>query len=153
MKKCTKCKQEKELSEFYNHVKFGPRPECKVCSKARNVENWKKNKKKIDKKHREWRKVNKEKLYHYSRKQNLRRKYGITPEQYEEMLTQQANSCAICKIHESQYGTFAVDHCHKTGKVRALLCGACNTALGLLKESITIVDNLKIYLIDHKEKL
>lgn len=152
MKKCTKCQQEKELSEFYNHVKFGPRPECKPCSKARNAENWKKNKSKIDKKNREWQQANKEKLYQYSRKQNLRRKYGITPEQYEKMLISQGNSCSICKIHESEYGTFAVDHCHETNKVRGLLCSACNTALGLLKESITIVDNLKKYLIDHKDK-
>ena len=144
MKKCRKCNEEKELSEFYKHVKFGPRPECKACSKARNADNWKKNKEKIDKKAREWQEANKDKVATYTRKQNLRRKYGITPEIYEEMVKSQNCKCAIC--NQTSEKTFAVDHNHSTGKIRALLCGPCNTALGLLKEDLKIVESLKRYL-------
>ena len=149
MKKCTKCEQDKELTEFYTHIKFGPRPECKVCSKARNAENWKKNKVKIDKKAREWQAVNKNRLATYTRKQTLKRKYGLTIEAYEQMLIAQNNKCAICE--EGSDKTFAVDHNHTTGKVRALLCGPCNVALGLLREDLKIVESVKKYLLEHNQ--
>jgi len=64
------------------------------------------------------------------------RKYGVTPEQYATMLQQQGYVCAVCGRPETNStgkgGTrsLAVDHDHDTGKVRALLCHACNTALG-----------------------
>ena len=65
------------------------------------------------------------------------RKFGLTLEQYERMLTQQDGRCAICKEIPER---ICVDHCHRTGAVRGLLCSGCNTALGLLKE-----DLLRIY--------
>lgn len=149
MKPCTKCKKVKQLTDFYNHIKHGPRPECKICTKERSAKNWKKNKKTIVDRNNEWREVNKAKLATYTRKQSLRRKYNITPEAYEEMMKSQNNECAICKQISEK--TFAVDHCHKTGKIRGLLCSACNTALGFLKEDLTIVESLKKYIIKHKE--
>lgn len=151
MKKCTKCEIQKPLIEFYNHVKFGPRPECKECSKARNADNWKKNKEKIDKKAREWQEANKDKLATYTRKQNLKRKYGLTIEAYEEMLKSQESKCAIC--YQLSDKTLAVDHSHETGIVRSLLCNPCNTALGLLKEDIKIIESMKKYIKKHKGQL
>lgn len=66
------------------------------------------------------------------RKRHVRRsrirKYGITPEQYDAMLEAQGNRCAICGGGNRR--PMAIDHCHKTGKVRALLCDSCNTSLG-----------------------
>jgi hypothetical protein len=59
--------------------------------------------------------------------------YGITVDQYEEMLNSQNGSCAICGKDNSQHKRkkrLFVDHCHKTGKVRGLLCCACNFGLG-----------------------
>lgn len=58
--------------------------------------------------------------------------YGITPEQYGAMLQQQDNRCAICRSDKwpGKGSRPHVDHCHDTGKVRGLLCGKCNVALG-----------------------
>lgn len=57
-------------------------------------------------------------------------KYGITLTQYEAMLERQGGKCALCGEHgSSRVRRLAVDHCHKTDKVRGLLCVKCNTAL------------------------
>lgn len=57
----------------------------------------------------------------------LKRKYGITLEQYEELLAKQNHSCAVCERPASDFPTsLAVDHDHKTGRIRGLLCTHCN---------------------------
>lgn len=56
------------------------------------------------------------------------RAYGISPERYEEMLKAQGNGCEICGNKNKR--AMAIDHCHKTGKVRGLLCDPCNLSLG-----------------------
>jgi hypothetical protein len=63
------------------------------------------------------------------------RKYGITPEDYQAMLDSQGGKCAICKIRDAN----RIDHCHKTGKTRQLLCNQCNTAIGMFKEDVNIL--------------
>lgn len=61
------------------------------------------------------------------REYSLKHKYGITPGQYEELLATQNNCCAICNKHESEENRrLAVDHNHKTGEIRGLLCTYCN---------------------------
>ena len=67
--------------------------------------------------------------------------YGITVEEYEQMFEEQGGVCKICECPESnEYkGTvtmLAIDHCHKTGKVRGLLCAACNTGIGRLDDNV-----------------
>lgn len=68
--------------------------------------------------------------------------YGITPDEYNRMLREQSNLCAICarpfpepddKTAPKRFVPH-IDHCHVTGKVRGLLCGGCNTALGMFCE-------------------
>lgn len=68
----------------------------------------------------------------------LKKRYGIGLEEYNLMLESQNYMCFICGTHRDDAGKYglAVDHCHRTGKVRSLLCGQCNTSLGLLKEDI-----------------
>lgn len=78
------------------------------------------------------------------------KKFGITPEQYDQMLHEQQGVCAACgkaETHRNQFGVcrLAVDHNHDTGQVRGLLCGRCNRALGLLGDSITNVRGLLAY--------
>lgn len=65
------------------------------------------------------------------------RNTGWTQADYDKALLKQHGSCAICqsKLNSSRYTKLAVDHCHKTGKLRGLLCTNCNTAIGLLKDS------------------
>jgi len=63
-------------------------------------------------------------------------KFRITQEQYEELLRAQGGGCAVCGKTEQQNGqALAVDHSHKTNKVRGLLCKACNYKLGLVHDT------------------
>lgn len=71
----------------------------------------------------------------YWRDVNLLRKYGVTPEAYAEMLAEQAGGCAACSRTNEDGKPLAVDHDHKTGRVRALLCRKCNLALGFVDDS------------------
>lgn len=72
------------------------------------------------------------------RRWHLKTKYGLTEEQFDAMLVEQGNSCAICRLEEpgGRYKKWHIDHCHKTGKVRGLLCAGCNTMLGHAKDSV-----------------
>jgi hypothetical protein len=72
-----------------------------------------------------------ERMIATTNRRHLKTHYGITPEDVAKMKERQGNRCAICKKEKK----LCVDHCHKTGKVRALLCHNCNTAIGMLKES------------------
>jgi len=88
---------------------------------------------------------------------NIKRKYNLTREQYNEKLTNQNFSCAICGEKETTFdgrtGSFrnlAVDHNHITGEIRDLLCWRCNSTIGKIKEDIELLDKMKTYLIKHK---
>ena len=61
---------------------------------------------------------------------NRKTRYGLTTEQYEQLLVDQDSRCAICGEASLK---LQVDHCHTNGKVRGLLCPKCNTALGYLE--------------------
>jgi hypothetical protein len=80
-----------------------------------------------------------------------KKRYGIDLQEYNKLLISQNNECAICKIDENEikHGRntyFAVDHCHKTGKVRGLLCYKCNSVLGFVNDSIDNLGNAIKYL-------
>ena len=81
---------------------------------------------------------------------SLKRRYGITSEDYGNMLEAQDNKCAICRIAKCKTGrNFAVDHDHKTGKVRALLCGNCNQGIGGLQDDPELLRKAALYLERH----
>lgn len=121
------------------------------------------NKEDVDRKKREWNVAHKDEINERRRnlrkenwslviereqRQYLRRKYGITLEQYNVMLEKQDGVCAICGgITEGKH--LAVDHDHVTGQLRGLLCDMCNRGIGLLGDSIDRVgaalDYLKMY--------
>ena len=137
MRKCTKCGEWKELALFKKapRVKSGRQAECYQCGYARRAANYDK--------------------YRLSEKKREVRKYGITYEMYLEMLTAQKYKCAIdtCSVMDNDNKRrLHIDHCHVTGKVRALLCSHCNTVLGKVKESLEHLDALKKYLISHRSK-
>jgi hypothetical protein len=62
-----------------------------------------------------------------------KKRYGITAEQYKELLDKQHGACGICGGVPENH-TLCVDHCHRTGRIRGLLCRPCNTAIGLLED-------------------
>lgn len=115
MKKCTKCGEEKPLEEYFNRegkVRDGKNSHCKTCE----VEDIMK-----------WRKNNPSALKQIERRAHLKRSFGITIEQYEELLAKQNECCAICERHASEFKTrLAVDHDHHTRRIRGLLCTNCN---------------------------
>jgi hypothetical protein len=90
------------------------------------------------------------------RDQHLQRSFGITSAQYQELLASQNGVCAICgegekNIEHKGSGAMtnlAVDHCHKTGIIRGILCISCNRALGGFKDSPELLQKAAQYVID-----
>jgi len=96
---------------------------------------------------REWRKNNPEKVRLNWKKQSLRKRYGITLEQYNTLFAKQRGLCATCSIHQSQLRrALCVDHDHMTGQIRGLLCDDCNIALGHLRDDKTTLSVMIEYL-------
>jgi Recombination endonuclease VII len=72
----------------------------------------------------------------YEKRSKLLRRYGLTVEDYDQMLENQEHRCGICLTHKDELKKgLCVDHCHRTGKVRMLLCVSCNTGLGQFRDS------------------
>lgn len=82
----------------------------------------------------------------YHRDHHLKYLYGLTPGTYKLMLKSQGGACAICK----RIRRLSVDHCHKTGRIRALLCQSCNAAIGLLREDVFVIENALNYIKYHQ---
>jgi hypothetical protein len=99
--------------------------------------------------YRSKRRANPEHYLHIERKSKFKKQYGITIEQYDEMLTAQGGGCAICstKTPSNRTKYFAVDHCHSTGKVRGLLCMKCNRGLGLFNDKTDLLKLATNYLL------
>jgi hypothetical protein len=101
---------------FYSHkeTKDGLRSKCKPCWIASNKEDSEK-----------------------SRDRHLQKTYGLTLDDFQARLVSQGGGCAICGATANPHGkSLCVDHDHRTGRVRGLLCDSCNKALGLLKDDI-----------------
>lgn len=117
---CSKCKLEKPFSAFGKNRSrtAGHDPACKECKKPA--------------------------ARRYAHKTNMKA-FGLTPETYETILTQQGYVCAICKNIDKNK-RLAVDHCHNTNRIRGLLCAKCNQALGLFNDSPTLLNRAINYL-------
>ena len=77
----------------------------------------------------------------------IRRQYGITLAEYDQMLRDQDNKCAICGNEDEVEGRrLAIDHCHDSGKVRGLLCGKCNRGIGLFYDNKELLEKAISYL-------
>lgn len=97
---------------------------------------------------KEWNKQN----YHKKTNKRLKWMYGITLEQYNQLFAAQNGCCKICSTHQGQLRrTLCVDHDHKTGKIRGLLCDLCNRGLGYLKDNTVILLEAIKYLNENKD--
>ena len=76
----------------------------------------------------------------------LKYKYGITQERFTQIKAAQDGKCAICGAIDGGGRGLSVDHCHSSGEVRGLLCGNCNSALGLLKDDVSLLLSAVQYL-------
>ena len=90
--------------------------------------------------------LNSDRYYTVNRRSVVKRKYGITMDDVERLKAEQNFACKICKKPEVNK-TLAIDHDHKTGVVRGLLCGNCNRALGLFQDDLNLLESAKQYLI------
>ena len=72
-------------------------------------------------------------------------RYGLSVEEYDEMFRRQDGKCAACGERSTKY--LCVDHDHKTGKIRRLLCCRCNLVLGLVEDEPEILARLQKYLL------
>jgi len=152
---CPQCQISKPITEFHkrrNRPK-GFRLPCKKCANRAAVAKWKAGKKikkppavSVYNRYTSSEK-GKRTLFCY----RLKYAYGITIEQYEEMLALQNHQCAICATDfASLERRPCIDHCHETGVVRGLLCGNCNSALGKFKDSPEMLQRAMEYLLKHK---
>jgi len=100
---------------------------------------------------RDWQKRYREKNRKALSDSERKRRFGITPERYADLFRSQNGACAICKNPETatrlgKVKALSVDHCHKSGAIRGLLCSDCNTGIGKLKDDVTILQSAIRYL-------
>lgn len=165
---CSKCRVPKPRTEF-NKVRGKERALCKMCHVAESKRWANDNRERRREYAREWAAANIDKVRAYAkrtyksrspervakkkiyrRKRHLERKYGITQPQWDAMFEAQGGVCALCKVpgRAGRHGKLVVDHCHETGKVRGLLCGPCNVAIGILGETVERFECVTAYLKD-----
>ena len=118
---CAGCREEKDLSEFVKHRSL-PNGVLSYCKPCHTKAYWKK-----------------------GRGQYLDRAYGISEDEYGNLLTKQGGVCGICK-NSNNGNSFHVDHCHATNEVRGLLCVKCNHGIGLFMDSIEYLKSAILYL-------
>lgn len=172
MKVCTKCGAEKPLSEFYpdgrpvnKRCGDGRLALCKKCKNTRNknwtlankahhttlVKRWaSENKERHYAKSKQWRADNRERAFKTERATLLKRVYGITPEQANDLLAAQGGVCAICRIDNPRSRfSWHIDHDHNTGAVRGILCARCNQMLGFALDNRVTLETAACYLEVH----
>ena len=133
-KTCMTCGKEKLATDFYfRNKKYNRRhSECKLCTGER-----------VKTRHKE----NPER----TKNNDLKRLYGITLNEHTQMYEEQNGVCAVCeKSGDGKWKKLCVDHDHKTGKVRQLLCRNCNMILGQVDDNINHMEKLTAYLKKHK---
>lgn len=133
MNVCSKCGVPKEETEFYLRSQGGPRwAHCKECAKKDFKKNYYRNPALHREAGKRWRIKNPGQHRLINRTSHLKRIYGLSLVEYDQMMITQDGNCAICteKMEKPH-----LDHCHTTGKIRGLLCGPCNHAIGSLKDS------------------
>lgn len=117
---CNTCKSWKSPEGFYTG-----RKQCKDCTRARVRQNWDRKK---------------------GRAQKLMKLYCMTIEEYDAKLESQDGRCAICREVPEEGDNLYVDHDHRTGVVRGLLCNMCNLGLGKYKDDPAILRRAAEYL-------
>lgn len=152
LKYCGICKTEKASGSFYRNswAKDGLATCCAECRDKYQTQYCKENTAKVNALKYQWTENNPERAREHNRNGATKirlKKYGLTFEQWDEMKLAQGGFCAICGLERP----LAIDHNHVTGKVRALLCMHCNTAIGHLQDSVEVVAKALEYLKKHSE--
>lgn len=143
-KACSQCTEIKSVEAFRRRENRRGRPyssACRKCLTKGDIERYERSKAKGERKG-----------YHL-------KKYGLTLEEYDSLFLSQNGLCYICKKPETSrcvawgqdLGTkrLSIDHCHKTGNIRKLLCKNCNSVLGFAMEDVSILESCISYLREH----
>ena len=140
-----KCGVEQPLENFYKAAgtRDGRRGDCKACFRARAKARYPLVRERAIARARRWREENLDRFRatqrrmratpggrRKQREDHLKRKYGISIEEYDALLSRQEGDCAICGQPPRSDISLHVDHDHDTGAIRGLLCFRCNNALG-----------------------
>ena len=164
MKRCTKCGLEQPLENFYKAAgtRDGLRGDCKSCFQARAAARYRENPEPMKQRARRWQAENPERvaenLRRYAasgrkaasnRRSHLKRKYGLTPDDYDRMLAEQGGGCAICGRPPRDDISLHIDHDHTTGAIRGLTCFRCNNALGDFDDDLQRLRSAVAYLESH----
>lgn len=149
-KVCRTCKQSKKIDCFNRDAsrEYGRSNQCRVCYSEYHKSNksvinarreLNRNKESVERKreyHKHYLMNNRDKV----KNKHLKSKYGISLDQFMEMVNSQNGKCKICKDILAMGRFTHIDHCHRTGKVRGVLCHKCNTKLGWYEKNSTEVD-------------
>jgi hypothetical protein len=138
---CTTCGKEKPESDF--SIFHGRRnKQCKKCREYHNSR-WELNPDRYREKRVEYNKLHKQRNREKNFRNIIRAKYNLSVEEYDRMLKDQLNRCAICEIEFVLDGSKSnlnrlpcIDHCHRTNKVRGLLCRKCNLSLAYIESGL-----------------
>ena len=136
---CSKCGKKFSIENFgIRRTKSGTylRSWCKSCENLQSIS---------------YAKRNPQKIKYWNKKGGLKRSFGITIEVYNSMFNSQNGKCAICgNPNQSKMRSLTVDHDHKTGKIRMLLCDMCNKGLGFFGDDIELMEKAIEYLKYHR---
>lgn len=129
-KTCSRCFKTKSRDEFYEHksTRDGLRSQCVSCQFEANVE---------------YKRRNPNKVARWARTSALRKRFGLGFDEFQAMCAAQDYRCLIC-MERPEW--LCVDHDHKTGRIRGLLCQRCNVGLGNFKEDKTVLASLVKYI-------
>jgi hypothetical protein len=159
VKRCKKCGEVKPVSEFYGATgtRDGLRGQCKACDITRNKAWYQRNRERGIANAKRWQQANAERHKAYQRRYraehpqqfregHLRRVFNFTGAQYEALLNEQGGGCALCGREPRAGRSLHVDHNHKTGVVRGLLCFRCNAGIGQFGEDTFRIADAIVYL-------
>lgn len=127
---CTSCGEDKPENDYYKAPSraSGRSGYCKGCMRAKS---------------KAWQQANPERTILHSRRAYLKRAFGMTLEEYDEMCAKVGHACEACGGNED---VLCIDHDHSTGEIRGILCADCNKALGFARDNPKALAGLLHYL-------
>ena len=140
--RCGTCLSEKQPDLFSPRERVRSKPICLPCGAERAKKYRVKNNESLNRKRREYYSQNKRGW----RDQTLKKLYGISVDEWDILFSSQEGRCAICKTDTPKGRGWQTDHCHKTNKIRGILCHHCNSLLGHALDSVDILKSAEDYL-------
>ena len=145
-KRCSKCGETKQVSEFWRNIRIkdGYEGQCKACHKEYC------HRPDVAERNRKYNRDRSKRLYtkEKGRNRNLKKNHNITLDEFHEKLKAQSGKCEICQKPFRSYSGrgIHVDHNHATGKIRGILCYNCNLMIGFAADSKSTLENAVSYI-------